>query len=67
MELPLSKSHLNTYDADHPVREDLILCQLFEEARISGWVGELVNLETGSRMKTTELLDKVDSIVIIAI
>lgn len=59
MTAPLEKSYVNNYNPLHPVREDVVLYQLFREAREQGHVGEIVNLENDERISTTDLMDKV--------
>ncbi|XP_067950475.1 putative acyl-CoA synthetase YngI [Watersipora subatra] len=57
---PLTKSYVDATDPSHPIREDLVLYELFERARERGVVGEMVNLETNRRFTTTEILGKAD-------
>ena len=59
MTSPVTKSYVNAQDTEYPVQEDLVMHQLFDKARRDGFVGEIVNLETGNRATTIEILDKV--------
>ena len=59
MTTPRAKSYVNTHDPEHPVQEDLVMYEHFEKARRDGFVGEIVNLETGRTTTTIEILHKV--------
>jgi len=56
---PLTKSYTSSYDSQHPLREDLTLYKVFEEAKGKGLVGEILNLETNTRISTEEVFAKV--------
>ena len=55
----IEKSYVSAYSQEFPVQEDLTLYKLFEQARNDGHVGEIVNLETGERVKSTSIMEKV--------
>ena len=55
----LTKSYVNTEDPEHPVQDNLVMYQTFEKAKNDGFVGKIVNLQTGKTATTLEILDKV--------
>lgn len=57
---PLTKSYYDRRDPKYPTR-DITLYQLWDEAKNKGYVGDLLNLETGERMTNLELLELVSS------
>jgi len=56
---PLTKSYTSSYDSQYPLRKDLTLYRVIEEARGKGLVGEILNLETNTRISTEEVFAKV--------
>lgn len=51
---PLTKSYVRRTDPKNPIR-DVTLYQLWDEARDDGFVGSILNLETGERMTNLEI------------
>lgn len=59
MKAKLEKSSVNNYSKEFPVLDDIVLYQVFDDARKDGFVGEIVNLHTGECSTTIELMQKV--------
>ena len=59
---PLEKSY---NDTRNPLKsdKDITLYQLWDEARKSGYVGNILNLETGERMTNLEILNLVSNTI----
>ena len=55
---PLKKSYVDTRNPKKPAR-DIAFYKLWDEARNNGFVGNILNLETGERMTNLEILDLV--------
>ena len=57
--MKLEKSYVRNYSTELPIQEDLVLYQTFQQARDEGYVGEIINLETGENVTTLQIMDKV--------
>ena len=57
--MKLEKSYVRNYSTELPIQEDLVLYQTFQQARDEGYVGEIINLETGETVTTLQIMDKV--------
>lgn len=55
---PLTKSYVDTRNPKKPDK-DITLYQIWDEARENGFVGSILNLETGEKMTNLEILDLV--------
>ena len=45
---PLTESYVDTADRENPT-QDITLYELFDRARRDGYIGEIINLESGER------------------
>lgn len=61
---PLSKSYVDTRNPKKPY-EDTIPYRLWDEARKKGFVGNILNIETGEMMTNVALLDLVSEILML--
>ena len=56
--VPLTKSYFDRRDPKNPTL-DVTLYSLWDNAKKNGFVGDILNLETGERMTNLEILDLV--------
>ena len=55
---PLTESYVDTADPKNPT-QDITLYELFDRARRDGYIGEIINLESGERMTNLDILNMV--------
>ena len=59
LEKPLTKSYISTCDDARPLNTGMVMSQIIGKTRKEGHDSVLVNLDTGSRVSSLEILQKV--------